>query len=48
MQTLNLNVQELEDLEAPGFRKWAAGVGQGVDLELIAMGSGVAATYKIS
>lgn len=44
MKTLDLSVQELENLEAPGFGEWAAGVGVGIGLGLIALGIGAAIT----
>ncbi|MDK8691568.1 hypothetical protein QP826_02165 [Gardnerella swidsinskii] len=44
MKTLDLSVQELEDLETPGFGEWAAGIGVGIGLGLIAAGIGAAIT----
>ncbi|MDI9587659.1 MAG: daptide-type RiPP [Gleimia sp.] len=44
MKNLDLSVVELEDLEAPGFGEWAAGVGTGIVLGLVAVGVGVAVT----
>ncbi|WP_420705304.1 daptide-type RiPP, partial [Actinomyces sp. S6-Spd3] len=37
MKNLDLAVVELEDLEAPGFGEWAAGVGVGIGLGLAAV-----------
>lgn len=44
METLDLSVQELEDLETPGFGEWAAGLGAGIALGLVAVGVGAAIT----
>ncbi|OZG53998.1 daptide-type RiPP [Pseudoscardovia suis] len=41
---MELTVEQLESLETPGFGEWAAGVGAGIGMGLIAAGIGLALT----